>query len=178
MVEPGTDNPVLPLDLVEGQNEFLIEIDSLDSTDSYTISVELDSTPPVLAFSEKTYKGSTLSNLREVFGECEPGLLVRISSEVQSRDLICPGTGIFHQNITVPDSPGQHMLEGFSMDQAKNSNQYQIDVLKQDWIDWAIDDAQNSGTMLWVFSLSGIATLSVIIAITLRIARRRAVLTE
>ena len=64
------------------------------------------------------------------------------------------------------------------MDQAKNSNQYQIDVLKQDWIDWAIDDAQNSGTMLWVFSLSGIATLSVIIAITLRIARRRAVLTE
>ena len=178
VVEPGTDNPVLPLDLVEGQNEFLIEIDSLDSTDSYTISVELDSTPPVLAFSEKTYKGSTLSNLREVFGECEPGLLVRISSEVQSRDLICPGTGIFHQNITVPDSPGQHMLEGFSMDQAKNSNQYQIDVLKQDWIDWAIDDAQNSGAMLWVFSLSGIATLSVIIAITLRIARRRAVLTE
>ena len=160
------------------RSEFLIEIDSLDSTDSYTISVELDSTPPVLAFSEKTYKGSTLSNLREVFGECEPGLLVRISSEVQSRDLICPGTGIFHQNITVPDSPGQHMLEGFSMDQAKNSNQYQIDVLKQDWIDWAIDDAQNSGTMLWVFSLSGIATLSVIIAITLRIARRRAALTE
>ena len=178
VVEPGTENPVLSLDLVEGQNEFLIEIDSLDSTDSYTISVELDSTPPVLAFSEKTYQGSTLSNLREVFGECEPGLLVRISSEVQSRDLICPETGIFHQNITVPDSPGQHILEGFSMDQAKNSNQYQIDVLKQDWIDWAIDDAQNSGTMLWVFSLSGIVTLSVIIAITLRIARRRMVRSE
>ena len=178
VVEPGTENPVLSLDLVEGQNEFLIEIDSLDSTDSYTISVELDSTPPVLAFSEKTYQGSTLSNLREVFGECEPGLLVRISSEVQSRDLICPETGIFHQNITVPESPGQHILEGFSMDQAKNSNQYQIDVLKQDWIDWAIDDAQNSGTMLWVFSLSGIVTLSVIIAITLRIARRRMVRSE
>ena len=59
------------------------------------------------------------------------------------------------------------------MDQAKNTNQYQIDVLKQDWIEWAIDDAQNSGTMLWVFSLSGITILSVIIAITLRIARRR-----
>ena len=59
------------------------------------------------------------------------------------------------------------------MDQAKNSNQHQIDVLKQDWIDWAVDDARNSGTMLWVFSLSGIATLSVVIAITLRIARRR-----
>ena len=64
------------------------------------------------------------------------------------------------------------------MDQAKNSNQYQIDVLKQDWIDWAIDDAQNSGTMLWVFSLGGIATLSVIISITLRIARRRMVSSE
>jgi len=59
------------------------------------------------------------------------------------------------------------------MDQAKNSNQYQIDVLKQDWIEWAIDDAQNSGTMLWVFSLSGLTILSLIIAITLRIAGRR-----
>ena len=174
LVEPGSDNPVLSLDLVEGQNEFLIEIDSLDSTDSYTISVELDSTPPVLEFSEKTYQGSTLSNLREVFGECEPGLLVRISSEVQSRDLICPGNGIFHQNITLPDYPGQHIVQGFSMDQAKNSNQHQIDVLKQDWIDWAIDDAQNSGTMLWVFSIGGVMVLSLIIAITLRIARRRA----
>ena len=173
-VEPGTGNPILSLDLVEGQNEFLIEIDSLDSTDSYTISVVLDSTPPVLEFSEKKYQGSTLSNLREVYGECEPGLLVRISSEVQSRDLICPETGAFHQNITVPDSPGQHTLEGFSTDQAKNSYQYQIDVLKQDWIEWALDDAQNSGTMLWVFSLSGIMILSAIIAITLRVARRRA----
>ena len=123
-------------------------------------------------FSEKTYQGSTLSNLREVSGECEPGLLVRISSEVQSRDLICPETGTFHQNITVPDSPGQHTLEGFSMDQAKNANQHQIDVLKQDWIDWAIDDAQNSGTMFWIFSLSGITVLLVVIAITLRLAKR------
>ena len=49
---------------------------------------------------------------------------------------------------------------------------------KQDWIDWAVDDAQNSGTMLWVFSLSGIASLSVIISITLRIARRRMVSSE
>ena len=73
VVEPGTENPVLSLDLVEGQNEFLIEIDSLDSTDSYTISVELDSTPPVLAFSEKTYQGSTLSNLREVLENANPG---------------------------------------------------------------------------------------------------------
>ena len=64
------------------------------------------------------------------------------------------------------------------MDQAKNSNQYQIDVLKQDWIEWAIDDAQNSGTMLWVFSLSSIMTLSAIIAITLRIARRRVDVSE
>jgi len=78
----------------------------------------------------------------------------------------------------VPDSPGQHTLEGFSMDQAKNSNQYQIEVLKQDWIEWAIDDARNSGTMLWVFSLSMITILSAVSAITLRIARRRIVSSE
>ena len=173
VVDPGGDNPVLSLELVEGQNDFLIEIDSLDSTDSYTISIQRDSTPPVLQFSEKKYQGSTLSNLREVYGECEPGLLVRISSQVQSRDIICPENGIFHQNISIPDSPGQHIIDGFSMDQAKNSNQYQIDVMKQDWIDWAIDDAQNSGTMLWVFSLGSLSISSAIVLVTLRITRRR-----
>jgi hypothetical protein len=164
---------VLSLELVEGQNEFVIEIDSLDSTDSYSFSIERDSTPPVLQFMEESYKGSTLTTLREISGVCEPGLLVRISSQVQSRDVVCPELGEFSLNIIVPGIQGQHTIEGFSVDQAKNSNSHQIEVLKQDWVDWAIDDAQASGTMFWVFSFGTISLLSFIVVMTLRISRRR-----
>ena len=178
VVDPGDGVSVLSLELVEGQNEFVIEIDSLDSTDSYSISIERDSTPPALQFTEKSYHGSTLTTLREISGECEPGLLVRISSQVQSRDIICPESGQFYLNITVPGVQGQHVIEGFSMDTAKNTKSHQIEILKQDWVDWAIDDAQSSGTMLWVFSLGSISLLSVIVVLTLRFSRSRIRRTE
>ncbi|DAC63215.1 MAG TPA: hypothetical protein HA357_02585, partial [Candidatus Thalassarchaeaceae archaeon] len=29
-----------------------------------------------------------------------------------------------------------------------------VEVINQDWIDWAIDDAQNQGPMLWYFLAS------------------------
>ena len=173
VVDPGDGVSALSLELVEGQNEFVIEIDSLDSTDSYSISIERDSTPPALQFTEESYHGSTLTTLRGISGECEPGLLVRISSQVQSRDIICPEGGQFHLNITVPGAQGQHVIEGFSMDTAKNTKSHQIEVLKQDWVDWAIDDAQSSGTMLWVFSIGAISLLSVIVVLTLRFSRGR-----
>ena len=174
VIGPGEGTSLLSLDLVEGTNDFVIEIDSLDSTDSYSVSIDRDSTPPALEFKEEAYQGSTLTTLRELSGNCEEGLLVRISSQVQSRDIICPEGGQFSINISVPGVAGQHTIEGFSMDQAKNSNSYQIEVLKQDWIEWAVDDAQSSGTMLWVFSAGTFSLLSAIVALTLRISSRRA----
>ena len=173
VIGPGEGTSLLSLDLVEGTNDFVIEIDSLDSTDSYSVSIDRDSTPPALEFKEEAYQGSTLTTLRELSGHCEEGLLVRISSQVQSRDIICPEGGQFSINISVPGVAGQHTIEGFSMDQAKNTNSYQIEVLKQDWIEWAIDDAQSSGTMLWVFSAGMLSLLSAIVATTLRISSRR-----
>ena len=174
VIDPGEGTSFLSLDLVEGTNDFVIEIDSLDSTDSYSVSIDRASTPPALEFNEEEYQGSTLTTLREVSGHCEEGLLVRISSQVQSRDIICPEGGQFSINITVPGEAGQHIIEGFSMDQAKNTNSHQIEVLKQDWIDWAIDDAQSSGTMLWVFSAGVVSLLAAIVVLTLRISTRRA----
>jgi hypothetical protein len=174
VIGPGEGTSFLSLDLVEGTNDFVIEIDSLDSTDSYSVSIDRDSTPPELEFNEEPYQGSTLTTLREVSGHCEEGLLVRISSQVQSRDIICPEGGQFSINITVPGDAGQHVIEGFSMDHAKNTQSYQIEVLKQDWIDWAIDDAQSSGTMLWVFSAGAFSVFSAIVVFTLRISSRRA----
>ena len=45
-------------------------------------------------------------------------------------------------------------------------------MVEQEWIDWAIEDARNSGPMLWWFSLSAIAIL-LAIAVPTRVLRRR-----
>jgi hypothetical protein len=49
-----------------------------------------------------------------------------------------------------------------------------IEVLEQEWIDWAIEDARNSGPMLWWFSLAVIALLSVTVLPLTVLRRRRA----
>jgi len=47
-------------------------------------------------------------------------------------------------------------------------------VMEQEWIDWAIEDARNSGPMLWWFSLAVIAALLAIAVPTTLLRRRRA----
>ena len=173
VIEPGEGTVILPLELTEGTNEFVIEVDSLDSTDSYTITLERDSTPPILEFSELQYRESPLTTSREISGVCEPGLLVRISSVIQSRDVLCPDSGSFDVNISVPSESGSYEISGISVDEAKNSKNYQITVEKQDWVDWAITDASESGPMLWWLSLVGLVVISVIVGVTLKLSRVR-----
>ena len=80
IIEPGNSSVTLVLDLIEGMNDFTIEVDSLNSTDSYTISLERDSVPPVLDFREDGYREAPLNIYRQVSGACEPGLLVNLQS--------------------------------------------------------------------------------------------------
>ena len=40
------------------------------------------------------------------------------------------------------------------MDHAKNTNSTEIYLIKQDWVDWAVEDATGSGPMLVWFSLA------------------------
>ena len=173
VIGPGEGSLVLSLELVEGQNDFVIEVDSLDSTDTYSISLERDSKPPVLRFSENSYRESPLTTHRQLTGECEPGLLVSIRSSLQSRDLTCPDSGTFELNISVPDTPGMHTIEGFTIDHAKNTNSSEIMVLKQDWSEWAIQDAKESGPMLWWLSLIALSIVSFVVLLTVKISGHR-----
>ena len=172
VIEPGESTLVFSLELVEGLNDFLIEMDSLDSTDSYTISILRDSTPPVLEFSERSYRESPLGVLRTIFGTCEPGLLVSISSPAESRDLICPENGSFEIMITVPEEPGLHRISGQSTDTARNTNSFEISSLKQDWSEWALEDATNNGPMLWWLIFGFAIILSTLIGTAMRISRQ------
>ena len=45
--------------------------------------------------------------------------------------------------------------------------------MEQEWIDWAIEDARNSGPMLWWFSLAVIVALLAIAVPTTLLRRRR-----
>jgi hypothetical protein len=162
LVEPGRGTVTLVLDLIEGQNEFVIQVDALDETDTYTISLERDSTPPVLEFQEDRYRNAPLSTERIISGSCEPGLLVRIWSESDSAEIVCPTTGNFTSPIGVPQTPGLHAIEASSLDAARNEQTHSIEVLKQDWSEWAIDDARGAGPMLGWLSLGGLLVLAAI----------------
>jgi hypothetical protein len=178
LVEPGSGTVTLVLDLIEGQNEFVIQVGALDGTDTYMISLERDSTSPVLEFQEDYFRNAPLSAQRRFSGSCEPGLLVRIWSASDSAELICPEAGNFTVTINVPQTPGSYAIEGSSLDVAKNEQTHSIEVLKQDWTDWALDDARGAGPMLWWLSMGGLLVLTAIAlplsALLRRTSRRRA----
>jgi hypothetical protein len=178
LVEPGSGTVTLVLDLIEGQNEFVIQVGALDGTDSYLISFERDSTPPVLEFQEDYFRNAPLSEQRRFSGSCEPGLLVRIWSASDSAELICPETGNFTVTINIPPTPGSHAIEGSSLDAVENEQTHSIEVLKQDWTDWAVDDARDAGPMLWWLSMGGLIVLAAIAlplsALLRKTSRRRA----
>ena len=169
IIEPGNGTVTLSMGLIEGLNDFIIEVDSLNSTDSYTVTLERDSTPPILEFTEDSYREAPLSTHRGVSGTCEPGLLVNIQSQSSSRDFICPASGQFYINITIPTEPGKHLVQGSSTDPAKNTQTYSIEILKQDWSEWALEDARSSGPMLWWLVGAGISSISIFTFIVARI---------
>ena len=171
IIEPGNSSVTLVLDLIEGQNDFTIEVDSLNSTDSYAISLERDSIPPVLDFHEDGYREAPLNSYRQFSGACEPGLLVNLQSPSSSRDFICPSSGQFTVNLSVPTHPGMHLVQGSSTDATKNTQTHSIEVLKQDWSDWALEDATSSGPMLWWSLAGGMATLAALGVAAARVLR-------
>jgi hypothetical protein len=71
-----------------------------------------------------------------------------------------------------------HLIQGVSSDQVNNQNSHSIEVLNQEWVDWAIDDAKNSGPMLWQFlGALGLGLLLIItpamVSVSLKRRRRK-----
>ena len=60
---------------------------------------------------------------------------------------------------------GSHVIQGTTTDAVNNRNSFSIEVINQNWIDWAIDDAQDQGPMLWYFLATLFAVL-ILISIT------------
>ena len=172
LIERGASIVSVVFDLEEGDNQFLIEIHALDHVDNYSLSIVKDTIAPALNFYEVTNRTSTLETSRVVSGVCEQGSTVMLWTETDDEEFVFPSTGEFLVTIEIPPTPGNHTINGLSVDAANNQNSMSIEVLEQEWIDWAIEDARNSGPMLWWFSLAAIALLSVT-ALPLTVLRRR-----
>jgi hypothetical protein len=162
LIEPGADIVILTFNLLEGENRFVIEINALDHVDEYVLTIVKDTIAPELSFAEVENYTTSLATIRVVSGICENGAMLMLWTEIDSKELLCDSSGEFEIHIEIPVSPGAHVIEGLSVDAANNQRNYSIEVLKQDWIDWALDDARNSGPMLWWFSL---ATLLLILGV-------------
>ena len=84
LIQPGAAVVTLTLELAEGENKFLIEIESLDHFDNYTLSIVRDTIPPSLTMEERSNRTSTLEIQRVVYGTCERGAFVMVWSDSDS----------------------------------------------------------------------------------------------
>ena len=174
LIEPGASVVSIVFDLIEGENQFLIEIHALDHVDNYTLSIVRDTTAPMLSFSEVTNRTTPLATTRVVSGICEQGAMVMLWTEVESKEFVCDSSEQFEVLIAIPEVPGTHTINGLTVDAANNQHSSSIEVMEQEWIDWAIEDARNSGPMLWWFSFAVTALLLAIAVPTTLLRRRRA----
>ena len=172
IIPPGDDVVVLNIDLEEGYNEFMIEIFSLDEIDNYSISLIRDSTAPSFSFSEYNFRNSPLNTLKTLEGICEADLSVSISSDLENHDFICPKEGNFTIEISIPPQSGIYEIVGYTVDEAENRADYSINVEKQDWGEWALEDVKNQGPILF-WGISVLSFLFIVIGINFIFTRRK-----
>tara|TARA_B100000524_G_scaffold306921_1_gene182335 strand:+ start:1 stop:1536 length:1536 start_codon:yes stop_codon:yes gene_type:complete len=165
LITPGAEVVELYFTLKEGMNEFSIEIESLDEMHDYQLYITRDTIAPVLSFEQISIRNSTLNPVKNIEGNCEPGAYVMIWSVIESHEFICDASGIIDIEISVQDMVGSHVIQGTTTDAVNNRNSFSIEVINQNWIDWAIDDAQDQGPMLWYFLATLFAVL-ILISIT------------
>ncbi len=159
---PGATHIQLEFELEEGLNEFLIEIEALDHVDIFELRITKDTISPILSFEQVSIRNSTLNSIKVIQGECEFGTYVMIWSVIDTQEFICDASETFNLQINVQDTVGKHLIQGISTDAVNNRNTHSIEVINQDWIDWAIDDAQNQGPMLWYFLAAFLGVMALI----------------
>ena len=163
LVMPSSVIEEVTFDLREGENKFTVEVDSLNETDTYFLTVVRDTIPPVISIEERVNRTTTLAQTRVVEGVCEGGANVLVWSEIDSIALLCPSSGTFSVEIEIFEPPGEYDIHVISTDHANNEARAVTTVLMQDWPDWAVDDAKNMGPMLGWFSLAGLLVIATVL---------------
>ena len=92
--------------------------------------------------------------MKTIEGICEADLLVSISSDLENHDFICPKEGNFSIDVSIPHQSGTYEIIGYTIDDAENRAEYSINVEKQDWGEWALEDIKQQGPIFfWSISV-------------------------
>jgi len=160
------------LELDEGENEFKLDIGALDHTESYWLHVTRDTITPKLNLTEVDNRTTNLEPERIIYGVCEYGATVSISTEISSTSFICTNSENFTVTLGVPANQGWHSINATSVDLGGNTNQYGIEVQYQEWSDWALDDIKEGGPILYYGSSALIILLSILGVLRRKIRQR------
>ena len=147
--EPGMSVIEVELALEEGENEFLLSVGGLDQTQLFRFYVERDTITPVIELTEIGNRTTNLGVVRVIEGVCEPRASVSVWTEVASNSFVCGPEGNFSLQMGVPANASWHIVRASTEDLGGNTNSTSIEVLYQEWLDWAIDDAEAGGPMLY-----------------------------
>jgi len=153
LFEPGLSFIEVELELNEGENEFKLDIGALDHTETHWLQVTRDTITPQLSLLEVANRTTNLEPERVIYGVCEYGAFVSISTEISSTSFVCDASENFTVTLGVPSTQGWHWINATSEDLGGNLNHYSIEVQYQEWLDWAIDDAKAGGPTLYQGSL-------------------------
>ena len=176
--EPGVNFVDVELQLDEGVNEFYLEVYALDHVQTYWLWVERDTITPIIELYEITNRTSNLDSVRIIEGLCEPRASVTVWTEVSTTSFICGQEGNFSLQLGVPANASWHKVEVTTVDLGGNTNATSIEVLYQEWLDWAIDDAEAGGPILY-YGLGLLLALVALIGLTVfMIGRRKAKIRE
>ena len=169
---PGADFIDVDLQLEEGVNEFYLEVDALDHVQTYWLWVERDTITPVIELYEITNRTSNLDSIRIIEGICEPRASVTVWTEVSATSFICGTEGNFSLQLGIPANASWHKVEVTTVDLGGNTNATSIEVLYQEWLDWAIDDAEAGGPVMY-YGIGIILGLISVIGLTIVLVGRK-----
>ena len=93
-------------------------------------------------------------------------------TEVSATSFICGQEGNFSLQLGIPANASWHKVEVTTVDLGGNTNATSIEVLYQEWLDWAIDDAEAGGPILY-YGLGLLLALIALIGLTVFMIGRR-----
>jgi hypothetical protein len=170
--EPGASFVEVELALDEGDNEFYLVIEALDHVQSYWLYVESDTISPRLNLTQAANRTTNLEPVRVISGVCETRASVTVWTEVSSTSFVCGDSGNFTVQLGVPANASWHVVSASTIDLGGNTNETSIEVLYQDWFDWAIDDAEAGGPILY-WGLGILIGALAMLGLTMRMVNRR-----
>ena len=107
------------VELIEGINEIRLMVEAVEKIYFYELTVELDTTPPILEIiTPNNTKYS--DNIIRFEGICEPNMEVRIDSPSSNVSTICKISGNFDMNIVLERIDGEYPLVFRSVDDLGN----------------------------------------------------------